>query len=139
MKICSKCKEEKSLDNFYKTGRNREYFMGLCKKCHNKKVYTKIKSSPKKYQEKLNTNRQWRNGVNYYQKRNYKSYYEKNRKKILAYQRKLRKEQRDNLSDTYIKKRICHKSNLSYKDIPQTLIELKRKQLMIKRELEQTA
>lgn len=42
---------------------------------------------------------------------------------------------KDNLTDYYIKYRLAHCNELSQSDIPQPLIELKRKQLLLKRQI----
>lgn len=50
MKICSKCKEEKPLNEFYKL-KNKEKYSGYCKECsklHKKEHYINNKSSYKK-------------------------------------------------------------------------------------------
>ena len=54
-----------------------------------------------------------------------RKYYEKNKK----YQEKRRKD----LSDTYIKTLLIQKANLTFKDIPQGLIEAQRELIKIKR------
>ena len=42
---------------------------------------------------------------------------------------------KDNLTDYYIKYKLTHCNDLSFKDIPQPLIELKRKQLLLIRQI----
>jgi hypothetical protein len=42
---------------------------------------------------------------------------------------------RDNLTDRFLKHRIAHKSILSQADIPQELVEIKRKQLLLTRQI----
>lgn len=42
---------------------------------------------------------------------------------------------RDNLTDRYIKYLIVHKNELSQSDVPQQLIELKRKELLLIRQI----
>jgi hypothetical protein len=90
-----------------------------------------------------------------------KELYLKNREKILDYQKayreahreeknqyqreynktaeanskakKWREQYKNNLSDAYIRRELSHNSTLTSKDIPQSLVEVKRLQLQIKR------
>jgi len=45
------------------------------------------------------------------------------------------KSYRESITDAYIKRLAIQKSNLSYSDVPQELIELKRKQLLLIRQI----
>lgn len=61
-----------------------------------------------------------------------------NRKKTESGERKQwHKCQREDLKDGYIKKKLVRNTNLSHKDIPQHLIELKRTQLKLKRKIKE--
>ena len=48
MKTCSKCKEEKQLIDFAKTGRREGLFASLCKPCSSKKASAWNKNNPEK-------------------------------------------------------------------------------------------
>jgi hypothetical protein len=50
MKVCIKCKEELSLDNFYKSNGVIYSMCNPCKSKHNKKVYAKKKELLRKSQ-----------------------------------------------------------------------------------------
>lgn len=62
-----------------------------------------------------------------------KKYREKHRDKKNAYDREMRQKNINDLSDSYIKKLFRWGNNYRLKDVPQSLIELKRKQLKLKR------
>jgi len=73
-----------------------------------------------------------------YKKRSYvKAKRKEDKKSSRATQtaRKRKAKQRENLQDEYIKHLIVKNTSLSYPDIPQELIEIKRLQLKIIREL----
>jgi len=140
-KKCSKCKEIKSLDKFYK---NRKHPDGLhyeCKTCHRKYFIEnkdKIKEYKKQYylknkdtiKEYLIKNKDKIKVGNY--KRGVK-YRLNHKEEVKEYANKYAKKLRDELSDLYIKQRLTSNSPLSYKDIPQWLIEAKREELQLKR------
>jgi hypothetical protein len=50
-----------------------------------------------------------------------------------AIYKKWQEQYRDNLSDAYIRRELAHKTTLTSKDIPQSLVEVKRLQIQIKR------
>ena len=56
-KICSKCKEEKEVCDFYKHSKNPKIYRGQCKKCMNKFSFDYNKKNKKKISEK---NKQFR-------------------------------------------------------------------------------
>jgi hypothetical protein len=60
-----------------------------------------------------------------------------NPNKVKLYKKKVDKQKKFRLTNTYIKELIIQYTNLSFKDIPQELIELKRKQLLLKRKSKQ--
>jgi hypothetical protein len=61
----------------------------------------------------------------------------KNPDKYNQYVKLAKKRYVKDLSDIYIKELICYKTEISRKNIPQELIEIKRKQLLLKRKLKQ--
>lgn len=75
-----------------------------------------------------------------------RAYRDANREERNAYQReytkrpearalyeKWQEQYRNNLSDAYIRRELAHKTTLTSKDIPQSLVEVKRLQIQIKR------
>ena len=50
-----------------------------------------------------------------------------------AIYKKWQEQYRDNLSDAYVRRELAHKTTLTSKDIPQSLVEVKRLQIQIKR------
>ena len=118
-KICSMCKEEKPIENFSirRNQLNRfgqvVYYNG-CKKCRNK---CRTPNNPDLVRKAV------------------RRYYNKNRNRILEKQSIERGAGVNNLDDNYIKKTLVGKSSLSRTEIPKELIEVKRLQLTLKREL----
>jgi len=64
-----------------------------------------------------------------------KKWHDNNIEKVREYDRIRQKQEVIALSDTYTKKLICKKNNLSYTDIPKPLIQFIRTVKMIKREI----
>jgi hypothetical protein len=62
-------------------------------------------------------------------------FYKDNPGKHLSYRRKSFKEKSKKLTTSYIKELIVQFTDLSFDDIPQELVELKRKQLLLKRQI----
>jgi hypothetical protein len=95
------------------------------------KEYTKERV--RKYHQK--NKHKWHSQSKEVHNKRCKVYYKTNseyKKRINDHQRK----DCEVLSDAYIKRMITqHKSFLSYKDVPQDLVELKRKQLLLKRKI----
>ena len=59
----------------------------------------------------------------------YREYQQKNNSKCKIWSVSSKSKMRKNLGDSYIKKLLTQETSLSYGDIPQELVELKRKQL----------
>jgi hypothetical protein len=118
-KVCSKCKVEKPIDEFYKRNRiNRwgEIDRGCyCKKCFGLRI-----RKPPNRELNIEANRR---------------YYWNHRKEILDKQKIRNKIDVENLDKKYIVKYIIAHSVLQPKDIPQELVEIKRLYLTLKREL----
>lgn len=121
MKVCSKCKIEKDESEFYKDRVNKDGLQYRCKTC--RKEYSKSEK--------------WKIYKSEYNKKYPKS--EKRKEKLLEHRRKYYKSEkgRNNAknSKSYMKK-CLGLTKMSVKIIPQELIELKRIQLQIKREME---
>lgn len=90
MKICSKCNQEKELNEFYSSKSCKEGIMRMCKKCHNT-----LSANNKNYRKKYKKNKQY---VKEYNKKwklkntdYHKQWYQNNKNKINKYQ-KLKKE-----------------------------------------------
>ena len=114
-KKCSKCKEIKSLDKFYKHREAKDGFNGACKYCK------------KEYQKNYNKDYKLKNKERI--KKDRKKYRLVNKSKIKDYREKIVNE----LSDVYIKGLLVSNSSLLCGDIPQCLIDAKRQELQIKR------
>jgi len=141
MNICTCCKKNKKLSDF---GKDKRYNkpQTQCKKClviKRKKYY---KDNPLKANERLEKRKEYSikirkimkykrlNNKTIFEKRD-KAYYEKNKEKTK------RRSQKDseNLTDKYIKKLITKITKLKCDEITPELIELKRVQIQLKREI----
>jgi hypothetical protein len=137
-KICNKCKIQKSID-FFKYRPERGYHYSQCKDCMNEYRRTNYNQNIKHYRD---YKKKWKEKIgrkNIYQY-NYKFYLKwkkSNPDKYNKIANKLYKKQIDNLADNYLKDLIsdCGRSGLKPNEIPQDLIELKRKQLLLKRKI----
>lgn len=120
MKVCSKCKVEKDESEFGKNIDNKDKLQYRCKTCN--KEYSKSEK--------------WKIYKSEYNKKHPKS--EKRKEKLLEYHRKYLKSEKGKNNAKNSKshiKRCLGLIEMSVKIIPQELIELKRIQLKIKREL----
>jgi len=68
----------------------------------------------------------------------YRKYYNKNIDKIRESNRLTASKMKENLCEGYLKQLITQYTDLSFKDIPEDLVELKRKQLLLKRQIKQS-
>jgi hypothetical protein len=59
----------------------------------------------------------------------------KNPEKVKLYKKKSNNRIRKTLQDEYVKRQIVHNTNLSFKDVPPELVELKRKQISLLRQV----
>jgi hypothetical protein len=86
-------------------------------KIENKKKYNKVKADPIKYQKQLKSVKE-----------------QKAQKKYNHLEQAYRDRSKENLTDNYIKRTfLSHIVKISYNDISQELVELKRKQLLLNR------
>ena len=96
------------------------------KRCEaQKELYRKDRERLLEYQRAYrDVNREERNA--------YQREYTK-RPEAKALYKKWQEQYRNNLSDAYIRRELAHKTTLTSKDIPQSLVEVKRLQIQIKR------
>ena len=94
-----------------------------CESCRHRKQYDELKQDSVKHaKHRMHT-------TNFLKSEYGKAYYKN-------YKKHWENFERANLTDRYIKSRIIHKSELSAKDpIPQGLIDIKRKQMVLKRQI----
>ena len=119
-KVCTRCPEngEQPVGNFYiKNGRSKR--RSYCRKCQNKArtqryvptgipIFGEIQyRKPRMYTD---VNECWRVQA-------IRSYYRGKEK----------------ITDTYVKRIICNRDKIAYSDIPQKIIEIKRKQIKLQR------
>lgn len=63
-------------------------------------------------------------------------YYRKNRKERIAFSVSWERKGREIISDSYVRELLCeYRTTLRPRDIPQSLVEAKREQLRLKREI----
>lgn len=129
MKTCGSCKIEKPLSEFY---RRRELGpdgrKSICKKCsdvkcveYNRNKYRTDSAFRAKERARL---QKWGDGNP-----------EKRRLSLIKGQRKMRKKQSEELGDYHVKHVLAVHCSLKESEIPQSLIDVKRQELLIKREL----
>ena len=144
-KICSKCKEEKSVDMFYKNKSRKGGFHYECKPCDNirKRVYVnknrdKVnkrrrdfwKDNPEKYKKYLEKGKIYIENNKEKEIKRHHKYYKKNKDKELNRGKKYR----DELADNYvIRCMLQNNKTLKAEDIPKWLIEAKRQEMKLKR------
>lgn len=87
-------------------------------KASSKKNYIKVKSNPVKYQKALESTKKL-----------------KAEKRYTHLDKLYRNRSMNNLTDNYIKRLVIQDSNLVYLDVTPELIELKRKQLILTRQI----
>ena len=149
-KICKTCNEEKPLDLFVKNKEcsdGHEYLCLSCRKEYKAKYYIKNKEEIKKKNKIywfVNREKCLQINKNYYQKNlvngllQRKKWRESNPEKVRAFYQKHQYKTRicsKNLTDSYVKSQLTKRTLLCNKEIPQELIELKRIQMLIKREI----
>jgi hypothetical protein len=111
MKLCSKCKEEKSFDEFHKFKYSKDGYRSQCKECRKKKdnqYYNdnrEIISQKQKYFRDNNKELVRERKIYYYQnnkekvsKKN-KEYKEKNKEKLSEYDKKYREDNKDKIKE----------------------------------------
>ena len=142
MKKCNKCKEIKELTKFHKASGNKDGLRNDCNVCKGKidKIYKKknkekLKIYYKKYRlEKRKDPKYIKKEKERYQKWYTAEYYQKYQtdNKIVAERKKMdQKRRRSELRDGYIKQMLINNTDLSYNDIPNEMVELKREQIKL--------
>lgn len=153
--ICSKCKIEKSIDNFRLRRRKKKLNLFLnseCKKCESDRDKLRIRS-PESIARKKITSKIWieQNKDSYLEERRiyskerskkypqfHKRWRDNNKVKMANYSRSASKYARENLLDYYIVGYLVQSTNLTTEQVRQQpeLIELTRKIIQIKRKIE---
>ena len=158
-KTCTKCKIEKPLSEYYTDNRYEETkYKPACKICHNKvskknyednfekrsmqiklwgaKNPLKIKEIKRNFKKKhpkyyATSSRKWmENPLN--KKKKYDYFKTKRVKNKISIRDSIN---RENLSDTYIKQQLQCRGGLKCENITEELIEIKRLQITLKREI----
>lgn len=157
-KICTKCKVEKSQDEFrIRTKKYKSsiytYLNSSCKKCEGKQNEDILRNNPARTQKKRLYNKQWvSDNKDYYleQKRIqskerakndpefHKRWRDKNHIKVKNKSNQVSKFARENLLDYYIVGYLVQSTNMTTEQVRQQpeLIELTRKIIQIKRKIE---
>jgi hypothetical protein len=124
-KICGDCGENLPISKFtimINKNTKNSTLKNICQSCRYYKQYERLKQDDVRYKKfKVQC-------LNFAKSKAGREYLRK-------YQKVWMKFQHDNLTDYYIKHLITNKNELSSKDIPQELIELKCKQLLLKRKI----
>ena len=105
-KICTKCKEEKSLDEFSSDKRVLDEKRSKCKECcglANKKYYEEHKNEVKKYNQKHKE--EIKIYQKKYQKKYHKKYYQEHKKELKKYQEEHKEEITEYINKYCIKRR----------------------------------
>lgn len=130
-KTCSRCKEKKDFSLFHKNKSQKDgfsHYCKLCRKTHRGENYSdKNRERVKKWYKKnrqtcIERHKIWR--IN-------------NPEKARKNKRNDRKKSILELKNAYIKKLLCHNNSLKYGYIPQSLIECKRIEIQIKRQIKE--
>lgn len=155
-KTCTKCGEEKSVRNFFRKKAHKDGLTSECKVCAQTRnnLYRKNnrekfrvyelrylekypdKALEKKEKRKIRT-KKWRlenlEAARKSSRESVARWANKNPEKAREKGRLSKKETSKKLSDGHIRYRLCQNSTLRAKDIPDSLIEVKRLQILIKR------
>lgn len=147
-KRCIKCNVIICEKNWRIDSKSKKPLFKKCIHCECNAKWCKVKYTPEQYSI-ANRNCQiikcqlWRkNNKSYFSQRarntSFKStlkWMSENKDKVKKIRFKTAKKSRDALDNSYVKKVITNSCNLSFNDIPQDLIELKRKQLLLTRKI----
>jgi len=137
-KNCIRCKKVKQLDEFPTYIDNRRkgvvYYIRFCRPCYS--AYRKsTRSRDQEYQKK------YRDANKEKIKKRNKKYadmrYRTNREKVCKMQVKYQRVYKENLSNGYIKRLLTKNNDLTHADITPEYVELKRKEVLLKRFLKE--
>lgn len=132
-KRCSKCKQEKSLSEFYKKKSTKDGFHYQCKKCHNQGVKKSFSKKPIEIQRKIYRRDAQKRREKYPEKeRERRRNYKHNNPDII---KKYSKDSVLNCKKFYIKNLIRLKYNISNELITDDMIELERETIQFNRKL----
>lgn len=107
---CTHCKASKPESDFHKDASRARGYSYVCKGC--------IKNDPSRRQRQVGATKRWK---------------ERNNDQNADYHRQYIKQHTERLSDSYVKQRLQHNSEISRSEIPPELVELKREQLTLRR------
>ncbi len=162
--ICTKCKQKKDENEFYaaKENVNRNGRRSYCKECGRKslnewskknrpklsvkykKWYDKNKDHVSEYAKEYRDKNakkikekesEWRKNNKDLLKSRHKKWRDKNKSHIRTKRRKWERKIVKELSDSYVKQKVYRATNIPFKEIPKSLIEVKRLQIQIIRYL----
>lgn len=136
-KVCTNCKEDAPLSNYYKDAKGKNGLRSFCKKCENEKknvYYHANKSKPEVKEKVYIRRRKWLDNNRERERENYRKLYKKN-PDIRAKKRVYDRNRMANLDDWYVAKLLVLQTNntLNIEDVPPDLIEIKRNVLKLKR------
>jgi hypothetical protein len=139
-KACFRCSVVKPLTGYYESNpvtcidclqayQKKYREANRVKRCKaQKELYRKNRENILEYQKAYRDKN--REAKNQYQRE-----YTKN-PEVKAMHKKWKEQYKNNLSDAYVRNELAHHTTLTSKDIPQSLVEVKRLQLQIKRMVE---
>jgi len=132
VKKCSICGKIKKLSEFGKSATCINGIRSNCKKCDSIRVAKYRKKKIKEQSKLASLEHEKKYRKEYYKKNkneirvHLKNWAVENPEKVKAGKRRDDLKQRTVLSDRYIKRMLCNRSNLKSRDIPQSLVELQR-------------
>lgn len=116
MKTCRTCKQRKEQSEYYKDKNRKDGLNGQCKVCYNLRIKKWRQDNPDK---RADYKKKWR---------------AENPEKVNAMQRRAGRNDAQNLTDGYVRKKIVEGiDGLSQGDIPDELVQLKRAELQMER------
>jgi len=141
MKICIYCQTAKPLDDFCLYKRSKDGRTATCKQCRNKKETKKRDVEKERERYHANKERHKNKRREYYQNNaletndRVKQWRKDNPERLIQLKFNYVKKKVSMAKDGYIKGLLTKGTSLTTKDIPDSLVECKRLELKIKREL----
>ncbi len=133
-KKCTKCGEVKEMDEFSNRKRNKDGKEFQCKKCLYEIHKKWIEKNIIKYRKQNNEKRKRKRRYYTEWKRKWRI---RNKEKYLEYARKDTQKKVSKLTKSYIICVLKNRNDINSKDIPQEMIEIKRRVIIIKRLIKQ--